>query len=86
MTHIITHYEPSLPIRPARRSNDTRTIHEPRAEDTIGVLKHAVFQTDDNELRALEPRLEQATDVLGMRKIERGVDFIQDVHWRRLEL
>jgi len=64
--YLMTHYAPVLPIRPARRSNYTRAIHETRTEDAICVLEHAVLQTDDNELRTLEPRLEKATDILSM--------------------
>ena len=44
----------------------TRALAEPRAEDTVGILEHAVLETDDNELRALEACLDQATNVLGV--------------------
>lgn len=44
----------------------TRAFAEPRAEDAVGILEHAVLETDNNELRAFEACLDQATNVLGM--------------------
>jgi hypothetical protein len=66
----------ALPIRPARRRYDRGAINKPRAEDAVGVLKHAVFQTDDNELGALEPCLEETPNILRMGEIEGGIDLV----------
>lgn len=64
----------------------TRTFTESRAEDAVRVLKHAVLQTNDNELRALEARLDQTTNVLRVRGIECSINFVQNVHRSRLKL
>jgi len=37
-------------------------------------------------LGTLESSFEQMADVLGMGKIESGIDLIKDIHGRRLEL
>lgn len=44
--------------------NNTGTLAEPRAEDTVGILEHAILQRDDDELRPLEAGLDQSTNVL----------------------
>lgn len=69
------------------RLNHTRTIHESCPENAVGVCEHAVLQTDDDELTAAEARADQTTDVLGVRKIESGVNLVKNVHgcWRVLE-
>lgn len=63
------------PDRPPARSPQVRsgeTLHHARAlleagpEDAVRVLEHAVLQTHHDELAALEPRLDQAADVLRM--------------------
>lgn len=64
----------------------TSTLAEPRPEDPVRVLEHAVLQTDYNELRALEASFDESTNVLRVRKIKRCIDFIQDIHGRWLEL
>ena len=56
------------------------------ARSAIRILEHAILQTDDNELGALEARLDQTTDILRMRQVKRGIDLVQDVHWCGLEL
>ena len=66
--------------------NNARTVSELCSEQHIGIIKQPVLQTDHNELRILEPILEQLPDMLGMGEIERGVDFVQNVHWSRFEL
>lgn len=76
----------SLHIGWGKRLNNTGALAESCTEDAVGVLEHAVLQGHHNELRALEASLNQSTNVLGMRQIERGVDLIENVHWRRFEL
>ena len=76
----------SLEIRRGKRLHDAGALAEPRLEDPVRVLKHAVLETDDDELRPLEARLDQAADVLRVREVERGVDLVEYVHGRRLEL
>lgn len=66
--------------------NNACTVSELSPEQHIGIIEQAVLQTDYNELRILEPVLEQLANMLGMRKIESGVDFVQNVHWCRFEL
>lgn len=73
-------------IRRRQRLNHTRALGEPGAEDAVGVLEHAVFERDDDELGALEPCLDETADVLGVRQVQRGVNLVEDVHWRWLEL
>jgi len=86
-THIQAAVISSLHIRRRQRLHHTRTIHKPRPENPVRIRKHAVFQTDDDELATAEARADQAADVLCVRKIEGGVDFVEDVHgrWRVLQ-
>lgn len=70
----------SLHISRRERLHHTRAIHEPRPENPVGVREHAVFQTDDDKLAAAEARADQSADVLRVRQVERGVDFVEDVH------
>jgi hypothetical protein len=72
----IRHYTELLPIRATRRSHNTSTINKPCPEDAVGILEHAILQTDDDELGALESCLKKASNVLGMGEIERGVDLV----------
>lgn len=83
MQNLSTH---SLEIRRSQRLHHTSTLREPRPENPIRVHEHTIFQTDNNKLTALKPGLDEATDVLGMRKIEGGVDFVEDIHGCWLEL
>jgi hypothetical protein len=66
--------------------NNTRTISELGPEQHVGIIEQTVLQTDDNELRVLESIFEQLPDMLGMREVESSVDFVQNIHWSRLEL
>lgn len=51
-------------LRRRQRLYHTRPVAEPRPEDAVRVLEHAVLQTDDDKLRPAEPRLDQPPDVL----------------------
>lgn len=73
-------------IRRSQRLNHACSVAKPCTEDAIGILKHAVLETDNDELRALEPGLDQTTNVLCVREIQGGIDLVQDVHGSRLEL
>jgi len=77
---ITPHHRSLLHIRRRKSLDHTRTIHEPRPENAVRVRKHAVLQTDDDELTATEARADQAADVLGVGEIESGVDFVENVH------
>lgn len=55
-----------LHIRWRESLHHTGTFAEASAENAVRVLEHAVFQTDDDELRALESGLDETADVLGM--------------------
>jgi len=81
------HHRSLLHIRRRESLDHTRTIHESRPENAVRVREHAVLQTDDDELTAAEARADQATDVLSVREIESGVDFVENVHgcWGVLE-
>lgn len=84
-----TNRHPSLylfHIGGGKRLNNTGALAESCTEDAVGILEHAVLQGHHNELRTLEACLDKATDVLGMRQIQRGIDLIENVHWRRFEL
>jgi hypothetical protein len=63
-----------------------RAVAEARAEQDICVREEALFERDDNELRAAEPHAEERADVLRVREVQRRVDLVKDVHRRRLEL
>jgi hypothetical protein len=63
-----------------------RTIAEARAEQDVRIREEALFERDDNELCAAEPRAEERADVLRVREVERHVDLVKDVHQHRLEL
>ena len=55
-----------LHIRWRECLNHTGTIHKPCSENPVRIRKHAVLQTDDDELTAAETCADQATDVLGV--------------------
>ena len=76
----------SSQIRRSKRLYNTRTLTESRPEYPVRVLKHAILQTDDDELTSLEPRLDESTNVLGMGQIESGIDLVQNVHRSRFAL
>lgn len=75
-----------LEIRCRQRLDVTCSFAEPRPEDAVGILEHAVLERDDDELGALETCLDQATNVLCMRQIQSGINLVQDVHGSGLEL
>lgn len=81
-----TEEKKSPQIRRRQRLHHTCALAEPRPKDAVRVLEHAVLERHDNELRPFEPRLDQAANVLRVRQVQRGVDLVQDVHGRRLEL
>lgn len=56
----------SFKVGSSQSLHHTSAFAEARAKDAVRVLEHAVLQTDDDELRALEPRLDQTTDILRM--------------------
>lgn len=80
------HLYKSFQIRRCQTLHHTRPVLKPRPINPICVLKHAIFQRDDNKLTSLKPRLDKPSDILRVRQIERGVDFVQDVHGRWFEL
>jgi hypothetical protein len=84
---ITPHHRSLLHIRRRKSLDHTRAVHKPCPENAVRVRKHAVLQTDDDELAAAEARADQATDVLGVREIESGVDLVENVHgcWGVLE-
>lgn len=73
-------------ISRGQRLDNTSSFTEPRPENPVRVLEHAIFQGDNNKLRTLEARLDQSTDILSVGKIKGSIHFVQDIHWRRLEL
>ena len=76
----------SFQIGRCQRLDDTRPFTESGPENPIGILEHPVFQADNDELGALEPSLYQPTNILSVRQIQRCIDFVEDVHWRRFKL
>ncbi|PSN69326.1 hypothetical protein BS50DRAFT_339636 [Corynespora cassiicola Philippines] len=81
-----TLYTSLLHLGRRRRLDNAGAVHESRPEDAVRVLEHAVLETDHNELRALEPRLDKTANVLRVRQVERSVHLVENVHGRRLEL
>ena len=73
-------------VRWRQRLDYRGTLLEPGSENPVCILEHAILQTDNDELTALESSLDQPTNILRMRQIERGIDFVEDVHRRWLEL
>lgn len=76
----------SLQVRSGETLHHARALLEAGPEDAVRVLEHAVLETYHDELTALEPRLDQAANVLRMREVQGRVDFVEDVHGCRLEL
>lgn len=62
------------------------SVAETSAEEYVGVGEQAFLQRNDDELAAREARLEQLTDVLRVRKVQGGINLVQDVHRCRFEL
>jgi hypothetical protein len=75
-----------LEIRRRQSLHHTRALTKPRSKDTVRILEHAILQGDNDELTALEPCLDEPSNILRVRQIERGVDFVEDVHGCRFEL
>jgi hypothetical protein len=63
-----------------------RGVEEACAEQDVRVCEEALFERDDDELRAAEARPEERADVLRVREVQRRVDLVEDVHRCRLEL
>lgn len=76
----------SFHVSRRKRLDSTGPIRKPRPKDPICILEHAILQTDDDELGALESSLDQSTDVLCVRQIQSGVNLIENVHGSWLEL
>jgi hypothetical protein len=51
----------------------------------VSVLKKSLFKAHDDELGILEVFTDHLADVLCVRKVQCGVNLIQDVEWRGLE-
>lgn len=66
--------------------DDTRSFTEPCPEDPVRVLEHTILKRDDDELRSLEPGLDQTTDVLRVRQVKCSINFVQNVHRCGFEL
>lgn len=67
-------------------TDNTGSFTKPRPKNPVCVLEHTILQTHHNELTALEPGLDQSTNVLSMRQVQSGIHFVQNVHGCRLEL
>jgi hypothetical protein len=76
----------SLEICCRQRLNHTCSFTESCPEDTVCILKHAILQTNNDELTPFEPRLDQSSNVLRVREIERRINFVKNVHRCWLEL
>jgi hypothetical protein len=83
---MIYHPPTLLEIRRSQGLYHTRAFTESRPEYAIRVLEHPILQTDNNKLAAFEPGLDQAPDILRMRKVQGGINLVQYVHGRWLEL
>lgn len=57
---------PSFQIIRSQSCHYTCAVDKLCPEDSVGVCKHAVLQTDDNELAALESGADEAANVLRM--------------------
>ena len=76
----------SSQIRRSKRLYNTCTFTKSRPEYPIRILEHAILQTNNDELTSLEPGLDEPTNILRMGQIKSGINFVQNVHWCRLEL
>ena len=61
-------------------------VAETRAEENVGVGEETLLERDDYELCAAEACAEERADVLRVGQVERGVDLVEYVHRRWLEL
>ncbi len=62
-----------------------RAVDKLGLEDHIGVLPHALLQRHNDKLRKFKVRSQHLADVLRVGEVQRCVDFVQNVHGRRLE-
>ncbi len=62
-------YRPLLEIRCRQGLYYTCALTESCPEYAIRVLKHSILETNDNELAAFEPILDQSSNILSMRQI-----------------
>ena len=86
MNKVLRGHNVSSEICSCQALHDTSALLEPRAENAVRVLKHAILQTDHDELAAFEPSLDKSPDVLRMGQIQCGVNLIKNVHGCRFEL
>lgn len=74
---------PSSPI-PTRTTiqnlHNTSPLLKPRAKHPIRILEHTILKTHNNKLGSSKAGFDQAANILGMREVERGVDFVENVH------
>lgn len=77
---------PSDSARLLHNTDDTGSFTEPCPEYAVCVLEHTILQAHDNKLTALEPHLDQASDILSMTQIKGRINFVKNIHGRRLEL
>mmetsp|Transcript_126419 Transcript_126419/g.307199 ORF Transcript_126419/g.307199 Transcript_126419/m.307199 type:complete len:273 (+) Transcript_126419:101-919(+) len=61
------------------------TIHKLGAEDNVGVVEHPLLERHHNELRLAEMCPQHGANVLRVRKVQRRVNLIEDVHRSGLE-
>ena len=66
--------------------DDAGPVAEPHAEENVDVREEAVFQREDDELCAAKACAEERADLVRVGQVERGVDLVEDVHRRRVEL
>ena len=66
--------------------DDTRAVSEACTKEDVSVREEALLERDDDKLRATKTRAKERANMLCMRKIKRGVDLVQYVHRRWLEL
>jgi len=59
-------------------------VEESHLVEHVGVLKEALFETDDDELAALEIFLDHEANVLRVMQVQSRVDLIEDVERGRL--
>ena len=59
-------------------------VEESHLVEHVGVLKEALFETDDDELAALEIFLDHEANVLRVMQVQSRVNLIEDVERGRL--
>ena len=69
-----------------RVAGDRRhAVDELGLEENVSVVEHAILERDHDELRVSEVGAQHLADVLGVRKIQRRVNFVQNVQRRGFE-